>query len=408
MYKKINSWIFSLLVFITFVLFFPCIVSADEPVKTPRVTKVTGKCELFETITVTVDNLPEFLAQTAQTGNDLSRIILYLDGYPLSAIHPRRDSVSGNELIFDLIMEEDLENTQTQESWNSLLGKPKLFPLKPRKVSVTVGIENQPPIDTDVRGVKAYDLLTIDPLGLWIYLGILVAAVVLFVLLAIKSDILRDAGPQPEGKDDKDRPNRKTFSLGRTQMAFWFFLVIASYVFIWMVTDVFSILTPSVLTLIGISTATALGTTVMDVNKRQGAFKKLESLNTEKDKLDNEIKSLNLKIQNPPAPGKLDALKEKLTDKNDELDRLVKKIKDLKKTVKPLASESFFEDILSDANGISFPRFQIAGWTLVLGVIFIASVYRVLSMPDFDTQLLALMGISSGTYIGFKFPEKME
>jgi cell division protein FtsL len=407
-YKKINTWIFSLLVFITFVLFFPCIVSADEPVKTPRVTKVTGKCELFETITVTVDNLPEFLAQTAQTGNDLSMIILYLDGYPLSAIHPRRDSASGNELIFDLIMVEDVENAQTQKSWNSLLGKPKLFPPTPRKVSVTVGIENRPPIDTDVRGANAYDLVTIEKLGLWIYLGILVAAVVLFVWLVIKSDILRDAGPQPEGKDDKDRPNRKTFSLSRTQMAFWFFLVIASYVFIWMVTDVFSILTPSVLTLIGISTATALGTTIMDANKRNSAFKKLESLNTEKDKLDNEIKSLNLKIQKPPAPEKLDALKEKLTDKNVELERLVKKIEDLKKTVKPLASEGFFEDILSDANGISFPRFQIAGWTLVLGVIFIASVYRVLSMPDFDTQLLALMGISSGTYIGFKFPEKME
>lgn len=409
MYKKINTWIFSLLVFIIFVLFFPCIVSADEPVKTPKVTKVTGKCELFETITVTVDNLPEFLAQTTQTGNDLSKIILYLDGYPLSGLHPRRDSASGNELIFDLIMVEDVENAQTQKSWNSLLGKPKLFPPAPRKVSVTVGIENQPPIDTDVRGAtNAYDIVTIETLGLWIYLGILVAAVVLFVWLAIKSDILRDAGPQPEGKDDKDRPNRKTFSLGRTQMAFWFFLVIVSYVFIWMVTDVFSILTPSVLTLIGISTATAMSTTVMDCNKRNSAFKELESLNTEKDKLDNEIKSLNLEIQKPPTLGKLDALKEKLTDKNAELERLVKKIKDLKKTVKPLASEGFFEDILSDANGISFPRFQIAGWTLVLGVIFIASVYRVLSMPDFDTQLLALMGISSGTYIGFKFPEKTE
>jgi hypothetical protein len=63
-------------------------------------------------------------------------------------------------------------------------------------------------------------------------LGVLVPAIVLFVWLAIKSDILRDAGPQPEGKDDNDRPNRKTFSLSRTQMAFWFFLVIASYVFI--------------------------------------------------------------------------------------------------------------------------------------------------------------------------------
>jgi len=42
----------------------------------------------------------------------------------------------------------------------------------------------------------------------------------------------------------------------------------------------------------------------------------------------------------------------------------------------------------------------------VLGVIFIAAVYNVLSMPDYPEQLLALMGISGGTYLGFKFPEK--
>ena len=26
-------------------------------------------------------------------------------------------------------------------------------------------------------------------------------------------------------------------------------------------------------------------------------------------------------------------------------------------------------------------------------------------MPEFDASLLGLMGISSGTYVGFKFPE---
>jgi hypothetical protein len=48
----------------------------------------------------------------------------------------------------------------------------------------------------------------------------------------------------------------------------------------------------------------------------------------------------------------------------------------------------------------------MATWTLVLGIIFVRSVYRELTMPDFDTSLLGLMGLSSGTYIGFKFPEK--
>jgi hypothetical protein len=38
----------------------------------------------------------------------------------------------------------------------------------------------------------------------------------------------------------------------------------------------------------------------------------------------------------------------------------------------------------------------------VLGIIFCSQVYNDLSMPDFNGTLLALMGISSGTYIGFK------
>lgn len=43
---------------------------------------------------------------------------------------------------------------------------------------------------------------------------------------------------------------------------------------------------------------------------------------------------------------------------------------------------------------------------LVLGVIFLSSVYNQLTMPEFSATLLGLMGISAGTYIGFKFPEQ--
>jgi len=49
---------------------------------------------------------------------------------------------------------------------------------------------------------------------------------------------------------------------------------------------------------------------------------------------------------------------------------------------------------------------QVFAWTIVLGIMFISSVYNRLTMPEFSATLLGLMGISSGTYIGFKFPEK--
>jgi hypothetical protein len=66
---------------------------------------------------------------------------------------------------------------------------------------------------------------------------------------------------------------------------------------------------------------------------------------------------------------------------------------------------SLVSDLLTDGNGWSFHRFQIVIWTIILGVIFGISTYNDLLMPDFSATLLGLMGISSGTYIGFKFPE---
>ena len=72
----------------------------------------------------------------------------------------------------------------------------------------------------------------------------------------------------------------------------------------------------------------------------------------------------------------------------------------------PPSSQGLIKDILTDTGvGISFHRFQMFIWTLVLVVFFIVSVWNRLSMPEFSMTLLALMGISNGTYLGFKLPQ---
>jgi len=45
-------------------------------------------------------------------------------------------------------------------------------------------------------------------------------------------------------------------------------------------------------------------------------------------------------------------------------------------------------------------------FTVILAVIFVVKVGSSLAMPDFDATLLALMGISNGTYLGFKLQGK--
>lgn len=70
------------------------------------------------------------------------------------------------------------------------------------------------------------------------------------------------------------------------------------------------------------------------------------------------------------------------------------------------ATKGFWPDISTDADGVTLPRLQQIAWTSLLGIVFLSQVVTRLTMPDFDSSVLALMGISAGTYLGFKVPEK--
>ena len=45
-------------------------------------------------------------------------------------------------------------------------------------------------------------------------------------------------------------------------------------------------------------------------------------------------------------------------------------------------------DLLAENNLISFHRFQIFVWTLILGIMFVVNVYGELAMPEFSATLL--------------------
>ncbi len=70
-------------------------------------------------------------------------------------------------------------------------------------------------------------------------------------------------------------------------------------------------------------------------------------------------------------------------------------------------SQGFWDDVLNDQDGgDGLHRIQMVVWTLILGGIFVYSVWKTLSMPEFSETLLALQGLSAGTYLGFKIPDK--
>ena len=74
-------------------------------------------------------------------------------------------------------------------------------------------------------------------------------------------------------------------------------------------------------------------------------------------------------------------------------------------TIYPLKTKGFLADLVTDVSGPTVARWQILIWTLVLGGIYVGKAYANLKLPEFGPTLLALMGISSGIYLGFKVPE---
>ena len=79
-------------------------------------------------------------------------------------------------------------------------------------------------------------------------------------------------------------------------MAVWFFIVVASFVFIWIVTGAYDPLTGSVLALIGISASTALGGVVIDANKDAATDNVDDALKRERLKIEADLAALRTTI----------------------------------------------------------------------------------------------------------------
>ena len=80
-------------------------------------------------------------------------------------------------------------------------------------------------------------------------------------------------------------------------------MVIASFLFIWLITDAYDIITPNVLALIGISAGTSLSAAVIDNSKSTEMLQQVTALKMEKLSLEKDIAGLNAQINanQPPA-----------------------------------------------------------------------------------------------------------
>ena len=362
----------------------------------PKVKAILdGHLQADDLIRVEVENLEEWARN-----NDAKKLVPYLNGLAIRGNYPAEIHASQNHLQFHLQI-----TPENKEVWVDLLGAPTSN-FKP--VFFSVGLEDQSPFETVYHPSNRVPLTVVSPGYGLIGLFIVLITLIMLVLLARNTNIIREPGPRPPG--GKHRP----YNLGRTQMAFWFFLVYSSYLIIWLITDALDTITPSLLGLMGISAGTALGEAMIDSGKDVANASQVQDLTAEKQTLEQTTADLQSQVASLNANDSMaadelsnrDSLNKQLQDSRTRLAQVTQQLQALTPSAAASVSGGFLRDILGDSSGYSFHRFQIFAWTIVLGVIFVSSVYNRLSMPEFSTTLLGLMGISSGTYIGFKFPEQ--
>lgn len=290
---------------------------------------------LDDQLSVHVQNFDALMKQTNDT---CKGIVLFINGMAIKGLQPVSCDEANGHVRYRL-----LRTPQSEDVWDLLLGSPAHYL---RTVSISVGSTDQRSLPSTV---SEFHLEVIPRPMLFLFVGVSVGGALAFFWLCRKHGLIRTG---PATLPVLKRP----YNLSLFQMAFWFFLVVTAYIFIWMINDELDTITDAVLALLGIGASTALGSALIDQSKQTPGDQPSAAV--------------------PPEAGK------------------------------PLESRGFLSDLLTDASGtLSLHRFQLFVWTLVLGVIFCGSVYSHLSMPNFSATLLGLMGISSGTYLGFKVPE---
>lgn len=186
------------------------------------------------------------------------------------------------------------------------------------------------------------------------YLILAIVAIIVIVLGArtnlLKDIVINPAAFKTNATDQEIKNPKAAFSWSRTQLAFWTVIIFSSFLYLLFKFD-FNIpeLNNVNLILLGIVVATTASAKLID---------------------DSQKKNKDLSQDYP--------------------------------------SEGFLRDILSDKNGVSIHRLQNLLWTLGVGIIYIQYVAVQSNMPDetvLTENLLILMGVSTGAYIGIKTTE---
>lgn len=239
-------------------------------------------------------------------------------------------------------------------------------------------------------------------------------------------------------------PNQRVpYSLARVQMAFWTAVIVGSLIYVYWIggdgTGAFPTLDQNLVVLMGISGATGVVAAAVDINKDAT----VEGSEAAFAGTGEAIRALDAQIQlaaaNATTASAADPTLAKLfADRAVKMDELARQQKTLERSKRVedamvdantqkanllIATPTrmgrgahytiqFFKDLLDDENGNSLHRLQLVMFTAIYGayvmwhVAMATDMSKALDADLINNEALALMGISSGVYVGFKIPGK--
>ncbi len=291
-------------------------------------------------------------------------LVLQLDGYPLNHIHGT--SISNNELEFELTSDAD-----SHPQWSAILGNASKIE---KDVRVSVGCPNGQAVSQTQEFILKITLWNLVRF-FWILLPLIILVLSIFLCFR-DGGLLRTSGITA----------KRCYSLAKTQLAWWFYIIFFSFLSLFVITGSYTnIVTSQSMVLLGIGSLTTLGSSIIDNVSDE------KNLDYDSDK-NSQIQTLEDKrIKIESSRMKSAEKKKELLDNKKQLNKY------------ELQSINILQDVVTDSSGqVNIHRYQIVIWTILLGFIFLYQVINTYKMPEFDTTLLALQGISSGTYLTLK------
>ena len=353
----------------------------------------SGTCRIGDIIDVRIDNLAQW---AKATGREVRNLVLYLNEVPMSGVpampgsYP--DSLTKPQIVSYRLIR-DLAIADHAKAWRTLLesGDDEHLAL-----NVGVGADSQRWVYSPGPGAPVLEL----PRSFWAPFGIGSVTLVLLIVLGGFSSTLRAFSGVPkswvafEAKSDADkdalallagpvvcRTLRAPYSMSMVLMALWLMIVSFSFFVMFWFTRSGDLINPTALALMGFSAGSFVLAKVIDTPS--------DAQRVTDGQVDDALAT---------ALSKFTAADVKTAD------AVLTGIK-AARAAGLISSKSALRDLFSEKAVARFDlhRLQLFAFSLFYAGVFLWSLNRILALPDFSSTTLGLLGISTASYLGFKF-----